>query len=83
MSLVKKLHNLGYNKKIRSYFLGDPVNVSVSIQLLKLVDINEADCSIEISLLWKDKRVTFHSLKLSHSLNVLSEDSSHMKTSKN
>ena len=49
----------------------------------KLVDINEADYSIEISLLWKDKRVTFHSLKLSHSLNVLSEDSSHMKTSKN
>ena len=68
----------GYNKKIPPYFLDDPVNVSVSIELLRLVDINEEDHSIDIqfdiSLLWKDKRLTFFNLKLSDSLNVLTEE---------
>ena len=44
------------------------VSVSVSIELLKLVDINEEDYSneiqFEISLMWKDNRLTFHNLKL-------------------
>ena len=68
----------GYNKKIPPYVLDDPVDVSVSIELLRLVAINEEDYSIdiqfEISLLWKDKRVTFYNLKLSDSLNVLTEE---------
>ena len=68
----------GYNKKIPPYFLNDPVNVSVSIELLRLVDINEEghsiDIQFDISLLWKDKRVTFFNLKRSDSLNVLTEE---------
>ena len=71
----------GYNKKIPPYFLDYPVNVSVSIELLRLVDINEADYSIdiqfEISFIWKDRRVTFFNLKLSDSLNVLTEEDLH------
>ena len=50
----------------------------MSIELLRLVDINEADYSIEIqfeiSLLWKDNRATFHNLKLSDSLNALTQE---------
>ena len=68
----------GYNKKIPPDFLDDPVNVSVSIELLRLVDINEErhsiDIQFDISLLWKDKRVTFFNLKRSDSLNVLTEE---------
>ena len=52
--------------------------MSVSTELLRLVDINEADYSIEIqfeiSLLWKDNRATFHNLKLSDSLNALTQE---------
>ena len=50
----------------------------MSTELLRLVDINEADYSIEIqfeiSLLWKDNRATFHNLKLSDSLNALTQE---------
>ena len=56
----------------------DPVNVSVSINLLKLVDIDEEDYSIEIqfeiTMKWKENRVTYHNLKNKDSLNALSEE---------
>ena len=68
----------GYNKKIPPYFQDDPVNVSVSIELLRLVAINEEDYSIEIqfgiSLMWKEHRVIFDNLKLSDSMNALTEE---------
>ena len=38
----------GYNKKVPPVTSTDPVNVSISIDVLKLVDINEEDYSIEI-----------------------------------
>ena len=50
-------------------------NVSVSIDILKLVDIDEEDYSIEIqfeiTLVWKEKRATFQNLKKMDSLNTL------------
>ena len=53
----------------------DPVNVSVSIDVLKLVDIDEEDYSIEIqfeiSMKWKENRATYHNLKRKDSLNAL------------
>ena len=56
----------------------DPVNVSVSINLLKLVDIEEGDYSIEIqfeiTMKWTENRVTYHNLKKKDSLNALSEE---------
>ena len=68
----------GYNKKVPPVTSTDPVNVSISIDVLKLVDINEEDYSIEIqfeiSLKWKEKRATYHNLKTRDSLNALSED---------
>ena len=68
----------GYNKKVPPINVRENVNFSVSIELLRLVDINEADYSIEIqfeiSLLWKDNRATFHNLKLSDSLNALTQE---------
>ena len=68
----------GYNKKVPPINVRENVNFSVSIKLLRLVDINEADYSIEIqfeiSLLWKDNRATFHNLKLSDSLNALTQE---------
>ena len=70
----------GYNKKVPPINIAhENVSVSVSIELLKLVDINEEDYSIEIqfeiSLLWKDTRLTFHNLKPSDSvLNALSQE---------
>ena len=68
----------GYNKKVPPVTSIDPVNVSVSIDLLKLVDIDEEDYSIEIqfeiSLEWKEKRGIYHNLKRHDSLNALSQD---------
>ena len=56
----------------------DPVNVSVSINLLKLVDIDEDDYSIEIqfeiTMKWTENRATYHNLKNKDSLNALSEE---------
>ena len=53
----------------------DPVNVNVSIDILKLVDINEVDYSIEIqfeiSMKWTENRATYHNLKEKDSLNAL------------
>ena len=68
---------VGYNKKVPPVKSTDPVKVSVSIDLLKLVDIDEEDYSIEIqfeiSLVWKERRATYQNLKKRDSLNSLSE----------
>ena len=54
------------------------VDVSVSIDLLKLVDIDEEDYSIEIQfeiiLKWKENRATYHNLKKTISLNALTDE---------
>ena len=68
----------GYNKKAPPIDSSDPnVDVSVSIDLLRLVDINEEDYSIEIqfeiTLVWKEKRATYQNLNEHDSLNALSE----------
>ena len=68
----------GYNKKVPPINSGNPVNVSVTIDLLRLVDIDEGDYSIEIQfeimLKWRDNRVKYHNLKQTAALNALSED---------
>ena len=72
----------GYNKKIPPIDSRSPdVDVSVSIDLLRLVDIDEEDFSIEIqfeiTLVWKEKRATYQNLKKRDSLNSLSEKDIH------
>ena len=71
----------GYNKNVPPISSDDPVNVSVSIDLLKLVDIDEEDYSIEIqfeiTLSWKEKRASYHHLKSSIVLNALTKDEIH------
>ena len=53
-----------------------PVNVSISITLMKVVEIEEVDHSIhlqfQISLSWKENRVRYHNLKNQTSSNALS-----------
>ena len=65
----------GYNKNVPPVNSSDPVDVSVSIDLLRLVDINEEDYSIEIqfeiTLMWKEKRAKYQNLKKRDSLNAL------------
>ena len=66
----------GYNKNIPPITADDEnVNVFVSIDLLRLVDINEEDYSIEIqfevTLMWKEKRAMYQNLKTKDSLNAL------------
>ena len=55
-----------------------PVDVSTSIEIFKLVDINEEDYSIEIqfqiTLVWNENRVTYQNLKVSDSLNALTQN---------
>ena len=69
--------NGGYNKKVPLVTSKDPVNVSISIDVLELVDIDEEDYSIEIqfeiALVWKEKRARFQNLMKRDSLNTLSE----------
>ena len=54
-----------------------PANVSISITLMKVVEIEEVDHSIhlqfQISLSWKENRVKYHNLKKEVSLNALTE----------
>ena len=54
-----------------------PVNVNTSIDIFKLVDINEEDYSIEIqfqiNLVWKENRATYQNLKANNSLNALTQ----------
>ena len=79
LNLVK-----GYNKNIppfsRKCFSGEivSVEVNVSMRLLKIVDIDEVDHTIdlqfEIILEWKDHRMTFNNLKERAYLNALTEE---------
>ena len=67
----------GYNKEVPPVSSNDPVNVSISIDLLRLVDINEEDYSIEIkfeiSLEWKENRARYQNLKKTVALNALAQ----------
>ena len=53
----------------------DPVNVSISLDILRLVDIDEPDYSIEIqfeiTLSWIENRATYYNLKIKDSLNAI------------
>ena len=57
------------------------VNVSISLDILKLVDIKEEDYSTEIqfsiTLKWEENRATFHNLKREKTLNALTEEDIH------
>ena len=65
-----------YNKNVPPVTVRNKkVNVSISLDILKLVDIKEEDYSIEIqftiTLQWKENRATFQNLKQEGSLNSL------------
>ena len=72
----------GYNKKVvpvrSNQGKKEMVNVSISIDLLKLVDIKEKDYSIKIqfsiTLNWVENRATYQNLKLDKSLNALTQN---------
>ena len=71
-----------YNKNIPPIESEDgsviPANVSISITLMKVVEIEEVDHSIhlqfQISLSWKENRVKYRNLKKQTSQNVLTEE---------
>ena len=75
----------GYNKnippfKMKSYAHGmiSPVTVNVSIKLLKVMEIDEnqnsIDLQFEITLEWLDYRLSFNNLKEQTYLNALTEE---------
>ena len=73
----------GYNKNIPPIGRAKdgsaiPTNVSISITLMKVVEIEETDHSIhlqfEINLQWKENRVKYQHLKDKTSLNALTDD---------
>ena len=75
----------GYNQRVPPVgtMVGEvrtlkPVEVNVSLTLLKVVAIKEEDHSIElqfqINLEWKENRATFHNLKPETYLNALSKE---------
>ena len=73
----------GYNKNIPPIGRAQsgsavPTDVSISITLMKVVEIEETDHSIHlqfmISMQWKENRVRFHNLKKKTSLNALAEN---------
>ena len=75
----------GYNKvvspfKMVSFFNETlvPVSINVSLKLLKMVDIDERentiDLQFEIILEWKDQRITYNNLKKDIFFNALTED---------
>ena len=73
----------GYNRNIPPITSSDngskiPVDVYTSIDIFKLVDINEEDYSIEIqlqiSMVWRENRVTYQNLKANDSLNALTQE---------
>ena len=71
-----------YNKNVPPIISqNEGANVSVSIDILKLVDIKEEDYSIEIqfsiTLTWKENRATYHNLKHRTSLNALTKEEIH------
>ena len=68
----------GYNKNIPPITLDKAkVNVSISLNLLKLVDIDEEDYSIEIqfsiTMEWLENRAVYQNLKHEKSLNTLTD----------
>ena len=72
----------GYNKnippiKISSVGGSVPANVSISIVLMKVVDIDEVDNSVhlqfQISLKWRENRAKYQNLKRKTSLNALTQ----------
>ena len=72
----------GYNKRNPPFRLSNeaivPVDVNVSMTLLKIVDINEVEHSIDfqfdIILQWNDHRLSFNNLKNQEYLNSLTDD---------
>ena len=69
----------GYNKRVPPIKSDQgPVDVSVSIDLLKVVDIDEDDYSIEIQfkikMKWIENRATYQNLKNKDSLNALPQE---------
>ena len=54
-----------------------PVPINISMNLIKIMNINEdantIDLQFQISLEWKDHRITFNNLKRKTFLNVLAE----------
>ena len=75
----------GYNKEVPPFTVSItdryivPVQLNISIDLLKIVDMEETDHKIdfqfEITLEWKENnRVVYHNLKEDASLNALSKD---------
>ena len=73
----------GYNRKIppiakRLDGSVIPVEVSISVTLMKVVEIEETDHSIhlqfQISLGWKENRVKYQNLKTQTSLNALTDE---------
>ena len=67
----------GYNKKVPPINSSELVSVFVSIDLMKIVDIDEDDYSIgiqfKISLRWRENRATYQNLKSRESLNALAK----------
>ena len=65
----------GYNARIPPISPEHCVEVKISIDILKLVDIKEEDYSIDIqfqiTLVWKENRANYHNLKPKTSLNAL------------
>ena len=72
----------GYNKKIPPLSKKDseiiPVNVDITIRLMKVMDIKEVEATIdlqfEIILEWVDDRLTYSNLKKKSSLNALTDE---------
>ena len=67
-----------YNKNVPPIYSNHSVNVSISIDLLRLVDIDEEDYSIEIQfeimLKWKENRAMYNNLKRIDALNALTQE---------
>ena len=75
----------GYNKNVppvpallNAYDVTSPVQVRISIILMKVVEIEEADHSIhlqfQISLTWRENRVKYFNLKTKSALNALTKE---------
>ena len=69
------IHKDGYNARIPPISPEHCVEVKISIDILKLVDIKEEDYSIDIqfqiTLVWKENRANYRNLKPKTSLNAL------------
>ena len=72
----------GYNKRNPPFRLSNetivPVDVNVSMRLLKILDIDEVEHSIDfqfdIILQWNDHRLSYNNLKNQEYLNSLTDD---------